>query len=276
MPHRPITKAVRGQRPRKHAVGVVADDDAHSSRSNNNADEANTDAMQRSEAESEIDKTVPDARGPMMTDAPTTHSLLNEAKAVGRRRRVSEMVPIFSGTVAQVCEHRPHVRYMRARRNQMKYGMTTAEAKRLARRAGHVRLLGRTYGDETEMVDEMGHTNTVMVGTHGGGDGPWLGIPSTPKQKRSPAYALHTRVQPSGIEGAGLGLYMLEKAKAEERVAIYSGELLTKEQADRSSSKYIVKVGKFRCSAQIFTIILIGRLLVQQVQSKPEQGKVRE
>ena len=38
---------------------------------------------------------------------------------------------------------------------------------------------------------------------------------------------------------------MLEKAKAEERVAIYSGELLTKEQADRSSSKYIVKVGKY-------------------------------
>ena len=93
-----------------------------------------------------------------------------------------------------------------------------------------------------------------MVGTHGGGDGPWLGIPSTPKQKRSQAYALHTRVQPSKIDGAGLGLFMLEKAKAEDRVAIYSGILLTKEQADCSTSKYIVKIGKYyldgECTSQ--------------------------
>ena len=72
-----------------------------------------------------------------------------------------------------------------------------------------------------------------------------MGIPSTPKQKRTPAYALHTRVQPSKIDGAGLGLFMLEKAKAEDRVAIYSGDLLTKEQADSSNSKYIVQIGKY-------------------------------
>ena len=186
-------------------------------------------------------------------DAPAVEQLLIEAKKASRRHTINDLVPIFSGTVKQVCEHRPHARYMSARRNQLKHGISTANARRLARKAGHVRIPGITYGDETEMVSDEGHTNAAMVGTHGGGDGPWVGIPSTPKQKRSQAYALHTRVQPSKIDDAGLGLFMLERAKAEERVAIYSGDLLTKEQADRSTSKYIVKVGKYyldgRCTS---------------------------
>ena len=95
------------------------------------------------------------------------------------------------------------------------------------------------------MVSPEGHTDIALVGTHGGGDGPWTGAPSTPKQKRQQAYALHTTVKQSQIPGAGLGLFMLEKAKADERVAVYSGDLLTKEQADASSSKYIVQVGSY-------------------------------
>ena len=56
---------------------------------------------------------------------------------------------------------------------------------------------------------------------------------------------LHTRVEESKIPGAGLGLVLLEKARPEERVATYSGDLLTKEQADASTSKYIVQIGKY-------------------------------
>ena len=82
-----------------------------------------------------------------------------------------------------------------------------------------------------------------MIGTMGGGEGPWTGKPSTPKQKRKPAYALHTRVDQSKIPGAGLGLFMQETAKRNDRVAIYSGDLLTKEDAEKSTSKYIMQVG---------------------------------
>ena len=38
---------------------------------------------------------------------------------------------------------------------------------------------------------------------------------------------------------------MLERAKKDDRVAIYSGRLITKEEADRSTSKYIVQIGKY-------------------------------
>ena len=84
-----------------------------------------------------------------------------------------------------------------------------------------------------------------MIGTQGGGDGPWRGIPSTPAQKRQKAYALHTRVEKSQIPGAGLGLVMQERAKRDERVAIYSGDLFTKEQAEASNSKYIMQIGPY-------------------------------
>ena len=117
--------------------------------------------------------------------------------------------------------------------------MTTKDVKRLAKRAGLLRIPGVKY-DGTTMVNGRGHTNAAMIGTHDGGDGPWLGIPSTPKQKRQPGYALHTTIKPSKIDGAGLGLFMLERAKKDDRVAIYSGRLITKEEADRSTSKYIV------------------------------------
>ena len=64
-------------------------------------------------------------------------------------------------------------------------------------------------------------------------------------QKRQACHALHTRVDNSKIPGAGLGLFMQETAKKNERVAIYSGDLLTKEEADRSGSKYIMQVGPY-------------------------------
>ena len=67
-------------------------------------------------------------------------------------------------------------------------------------------------------------------------------MPSTSKQKRQSGYALHTEVRESKIPGAGLGLFTLEKVRPRERVAIYEGKLLTKEQMLASKSKYIVQV----------------------------------
>ena len=106
------------------------------------------------------------------------------------------------------------------------------------------RVPGVRYSDDQPVVNAMGHTRQDKIGTHGGGDGPWQGVPSTPKQKRQSAYALHTRVQESTIPNAGLGLFMLERARKKERVAVYSGTLLTKEEAAVSNSMYIIEVNK--------------------------------
>jgi hypothetical protein len=152
-------------------------------------------------------------------------------------------ITIMYGNVCDVCNHRP-TRRSNARRHQMKIGMTTAQARKLAKRAGLTRVPGVAY-DERILVSSDGHTNESLIGTQGGGEGPWIGVPSTPTQKRGKAYALHTRVEKSKIPGAGLGLFMQEKARPNDRVAIYSGKLLTKEQADQSASKYIVQVGKY-------------------------------
>ena len=55
---------------------------------------------------------------------------------------------------------------------------------------------------------------------------------STWKDKTQPMYALNTEVNESKQKGAGLGLFMLEKAKKGKRVAVYAGELITQKQAD--------------------------------------------
>ena len=165
---------------------------------------------------------------------------------------------ILSGTIAEVCEHKPHPRRKKALRNQIRHGMKGNEVRRLARRAGLMRIPGITYDTNEELVSSDGHTNAALIGTHGGGDGEWTGIPSTPKQKRQKAYAIHTTVKQSKIPGAGLGLFTLEKAKPEERVAIYSGDMLTQEQADASDSKYIVQVGKYFLDG-VNTMHTVGR-----------------
>ena len=43
---------------------------------------------------------------------------------------------------------------------------------------------------------------------------------------------------------------MLEKAKKEERIAIYSGDMISEADARRSNSKYIVKVTKYYLDAE--------------------------
>ena len=51
-------------------------------------------------------------------------------------------------------------------------------------------------------------------------------------------------IRPSGVEGAGDGLYLMEAAKDCEEIARYSGVILNAEQARQSKSEYIVKVSK--------------------------------
>jgi len=67
---------------------------------------------------------------------------------------------------------------------------------------------------------------------------------STPEQRKQPAYALNTVVKESSIPGAGLGLYMREKATQGDRIAIYAGDVLSAKEAGRSNSQYIVQVTK--------------------------------
>ena len=68
--------------------------------------------------------------------------------------------------------------------------------------------------------------------------------PSTAKQKRQSMYCLKTEVRPSSIPGAGLGLWLLEKAKKKDRVAIYSGEVLDALQASKRHSHYMMEINK--------------------------------
>ena len=88
-----------------------------------------------------------------------------------------------------------------------------------------MRIPGITYDTNEELVSSDGHTNAALIGTHGGGDGEWTGIPSTPKQKRQKAYTLHTTVKQSKIPGAGLGLVMRQPNEVADE-----GQVLVVEQ----------------------------------------------
>ena len=54
--------------------------------------------------------------------------------------------------------------------------------------------------------------------------------------------ALNTEVKDSKQEGAEKGLFMLEKAKIGDRVAVYAGEQITEEEARARDSQYILRV----------------------------------
>ena len=49
-------------------------------------------------------------------------------------------------------------------------------------------------------------------------------------------------IQPSSIPGAELGFFLIESVEKVERISVYSGQRLTKSEADLSNSQYIVKV----------------------------------
>ena len=69
-------------------------------------------------------------------------------------------------------------------------------------------------------------------------------VVTTGAHKRTSGWVLHTYVQPSQLEGAGLGLFMREKAKKNDRLARYYGELIGPEEADRrkaAGAQYIVR-----------------------------------
>ena len=51
-------------------------------------------------------------------------------------------------------------------------------------------------------------------------------------------------VKQSQIAGAGQGLFLMEKAKHGEKISRYSGKLLSREEAEASTSQYIVQVSK--------------------------------
>lgn len=62
--------------------------------------------------------------------------------------------------------------------------------------------------------------------------------------KRPPGYTCKTEARQSTIPGAGLGLFMLEEAKAGDRVAVYTGTPLTAAEAAHSTSPYLFQVNK--------------------------------
>ena len=73
---------------------------------------------------------------------------------------------------------------------------------------------------------------------------------STPKHdvgkdiKRAPGYVCETEPRSSTIPGAGMGLFMLEEARAGDRVARYTGDDLTADEAAASESAYLFRVNK--------------------------------
>ena len=73
-------------------------------------------------------------------------------------------------------------------------------------------------------------------------DEPSTITPSTREQRRQPWYALQTEVRPSTKPGAGLGLFMVEKAVLGDRVAVYGGDVMDAEQAAQCDSDYIVRI----------------------------------
>ena len=79
---------------------------------------------------------------------------------------------------------------------------------------------------------------TLPTGAH------W-GPPPTPwKHKNTAGWTLHTEVRPSQIPGAGDGLFVREKAKKDDRIARYYGELIGPEEAARrraNGAQYLVE-----------------------------------
>ena len=55
---------------------------------------------------------------------------------------------------------------------------------------------------------------------------------------------LRTEVRQSTIPNAGLGLFLMENAKEGDRVAIFSGDVLTAQQSSKSSSAYRLQINK--------------------------------
>ena len=47
-------------------------------------------------------------------------------------------------------------------------------------------------------------------------------------------------IKPSGIDGSGLGLYLLERAEKDERIVSYSGDELNAVQTFFSDSDYVL------------------------------------
>ena len=52
------------------------------------------------------------------------------------------------------------------------------------------------------------------------------------------------QIKRSGIDDAGLGMYLMESAKKDERIAVYYGEIIDKRRKDKSDSAYIVEISK--------------------------------
>ena len=72
------------------------------------------------------------------------------------------------------------------------------------------------------------------------------GRPRKPSRlrKKAPDYTCKTKVMPSTISGAGLGLFLIEDAVEGDRVAKYSGRVINAQQAAKSASKYLFQVNK--------------------------------
>ena len=71
------------------------------------------------------------------------------------------------------------------------------------------------------------------------------GTDNTPSEhKQTKGWTLHTEVRPSLLEGAGMGLFMCERAKKGERIARYYGELIGPEETKRrreTGAQYILR-----------------------------------
>jgi hypothetical protein len=68
--------------------------------------------------------------------------------------------------------------------------------------------------------------------------------PSTWREKARPMFTLKTEVRPSSIPGAGMGLWLVEDAMKDERLAIYTGEVIDAAEAASRTSAYMWKVNK--------------------------------
>ena len=65
------------------------------------------------------------------------------------------------------------------------------------------------------------------------------------KSKKKPCnYTCRTEVRPSTIKGAGMGLFLLEDAEPGDRVAIYTGDVLTEEETKNSASNYLLRISR--------------------------------
>ena len=121
---------------------------------------------------------------------------------------------------------------------------------------GHAHSMGHNFSGAVEAggpctqvnppdmgTDAEHATGTATESKQDGNNTRMPGVaPSTKAEKRQPGYALKTEVRPSTIPGAGMGLFMCERARKGERIARYTGEIITTEEAQRRTSQYILKV----------------------------------